>query len=162
MPRKRLWRDTGKVREQIRIGKVPHPREVIGHGVAGARDMGDFMTASVMPAMETAQAAKVGGRGGRGGTSTFAVLSNSGSVIIEGDNGPLASIAQLIDDVSMGKDTGLFEVAVGDVSGGIVKADDVCLDVIGERSSPDGRRRMVGSEEGSTHDMLAGICGSDD
>jgi len=118
------------------------------------------MTVLVVPVMETTQAAEVVGGGG-GGCSSLVVLSDGWSVVAEGDNGSFSSITELMDDVSLSKDIGLFEVTVGDVSCGIVKADDACLDVIGERSPPDSRR-MFGSEEGSTHALLRGVRRSDD
>lgn len=114
-------------------------------------------------------------RGPDGGDGAFAVAGHRRGVVAEVLEGGVAHVVAVSHDVGLGDESGVFQVAVGDVPGGVGRADQGGLHVRGKGVSPvvalpsvievhaahAGSGRVSGTEKGGKlWHYLGKVCGS--
>jgi hypothetical protein len=90
---------------------------------------------SVVATVHACQAAQVG-RGLVGGDGALAVARDRCRVVSKGSKGAVTEVKGGVCDIRLGEDPRLLQVAVGDVSLGVVEGDDAPLEVVGEGGTP--------------------------
>ena len=111
-PRFCLWVSRVEVGEECVVVEVPQARGIVGHDVAFAANVGDFVVVAVVALVETGCAADVC-RGTGGGGRTFSVSAHGWCVVATGSQCSFAKVVLVSGHIGLRQDTHLLEVAVG-------------------------------------------------
>ena len=111
-PRFCLWVSRVEVGEECVVVEVPQARGIVGHDVAFATNVGDFVVVAVVALVETGCAADVC-RGTGGGGRAFSVSAHGWCVVATGSQCSFAKVVLVSGHVGLRQDTHLLEVAVG-------------------------------------------------
>ena len=104
------------------VREVLEARGVVSHHVGWSWDVEGLVAVAVSALMETGEVAEVGGCP-IGGDSAFVGPCYRGGVVARSVDGAVADVVLVCHEGDLSLDAGLLEVAVGDVSFGVVEGD---------------------------------------
>ena len=113
------------------------------------------MAVVVVWVVEAGEAAKIGSHL-VGCDGTFPIVGDGSTVVIQGQQSQLPVIIERGCHISLGKDAGLFQVTVCEVSCQVVKGDDAFLDIGREGGMPESGRVSRGKED-APHAQLGSV-----
>ena len=117
------------------VREVLEARDIVRHDVGTPWDEEVCLAVAVFSLVGTSVVAEVGSRA-VGGDRSFQHSGQGGGVVSTiGDSG-IAHVMEVSHEGGLGQETGLLEVAVGDVTPGIVGRDQPGLDLSRERLTP--------------------------
>lgn len=131
MPRFALRIALVEVGEKQRVGEMLETRGVVAHPVGVSREVEGGVTVSVKALVAAGVVAKKGGGAVAGDGAASDTRHRRSVVRAVGDRG-VGDIMRCGDQRDLPKETGMFQVAVGDPPSGVVGGYQVALDVFRE------------------------------
>ena len=122
--------------EQGRVGEMLKTGGIISHAVVESWEVEVHRTVP-MGALEGRAVVAEVRRGAIARDSAFVHSGDGRGVVTPIGNGRVAQVVVMGHERSLGQDTGLFQVTVGDDTGRIVEGDEPLLNIRWERETPE-------------------------